>query len=325
MLADLCKAIETSAAIPNNDIFEDFGLLTGNPWQNVVDSDITSYYSCLFQIVVQEKAEKILEIGTAFGMSAATMIKASPDIDLFVSMDLGIFGEQYGFSQNNIDYVRTRIHTWCCKNGVPFDRVRFYEVNSQPAGTGDNDDIGTEVPRWTRIPDLIRLFTCYEFDVIFVDGKHTGDGLLNDLITVWPFLKEGGLLICDDLHDEKIYKDVFPWAGQTLRSFNTFTGMKSEEIEDSFIWNFPKVIPGDYTGLRPFGLIRKKSQPIVINVKQGSEVFDTPEALEINRARQDHLASLGLDLERKTVLEVGSGVGRHTAFFEKLGCTCTFN
>ena len=49
-------------------------------------------------------------------------------------------------------------------------------------------------------------------------------------------------------------------------------------------------------------------------------VFQEPEALRINRARQDHLASLGLDLHDKRVLEVGAGIGLHTAFFEERGC-----
>jgi FkbM family methyltransferase len=49
-------------------------------------------------------------------------------------------------------------------------------------------------------------------------------------------------------------------------------------------------------------------------------VFLEPEALRINHARQQHLASLGLDLERKRVLEVGAGIGLHTAFFEQLDC-----
>jgi FkbM family methyltransferase len=50
------------------------------------------------------------------------------------------------------------------------------------------------------------------------------------------------------------------------------------------------------------------------------DVFLAPEALEINRARLDHLASLGLDLREKRVLEVGAGIGLHTAFFEERGC-----
>jgi len=50
------------------------------------------------------------------------------------------------------------------------------------------------------------------------------------------------------------------------------------------------------------------------------ESFDSEDAMLINRARQDHLASLGLNLVHQSILEVGAGVGRHTAFFEKLSC-----
>jgi len=51
-----------------------------------------------------------------------------------------------------------------------------------------------------------------------------------------------------------------------------------------------------------------------------TRIFLTPEALAINRARQQHLASLGLPLDAKRVLEVGAGIGLHTAFFEQRAC-----
>ena len=49
-------------------------------------------------------------------------------------------------------------------------------------------------------------------------------------------------------------------------------------------------------------------------------VFLEPQALRINHARQEHLASLGLEISAKRVLEVGAGIGLHTAFFEQRGC-----
>ena len=52
-------------------------------------------------------------------------------------------------------------------------------------------------------------------------------------------------------------------------------------------------------------------------------VFLTPGAVDINRARQAHLASLGLDLRGKRVLEVGAGIGLHTPFFLERGCEVT--
>jgi predicted O-methyltransferase YrrM len=321
MFAETCNNIESEKKISNSDLFTEFNLLEGHPWEVNVNSEIPNYYSCLYSIVQREKPRHILEIGTAFGLSAASMLKASPDIELFISIDLGIYGEQLGFSQNNIEFARTRIHQWCCKKHISLDRIRFYRANSQPERIGDNENAGAEIHRWHQIPELVRLLTQYEFDVIFVDGKHTDDGLFNDFVLVWPMLRDGGFLICDDLHDEATYKNVFPWAGQTLASFHRFAAAHSQEIEDTFIWNYPRVMPADYTGLRPFGLIRKRKGTSPVLSGKGFEVFDVPEALNINRARQDHLASLGLNLAHKTILEVGSGVGRHTGFFEKLGCT----
>lgn len=48
--------------------------------------------------------------------------------------------------------------------------------------------------------------------------------------------------------------------------------------------------------------------------------FLTEKALAINKARLDHLASLPLNLENRTVLEVGAGIGLFTGFFEERGC-----
>jgi FkbM family methyltransferase len=50
------------------------------------------------------------------------------------------------------------------------------------------------------------------------------------------------------------------------------------------------------------------------------DVFLESEALRTNRARLAHLASLGLDLDHKRVLEIGAGIGLHTEFFEQRGC-----
>lgn len=50
------------------------------------------------------------------------------------------------------------------------------------------------------------------------------------------------------------------------------------------------------------------------------DVFLSADALAINHARQAHLASLGLPLEGKSVLEVGAGIGLHTQFFLDHSC-----
>jgi len=52
----------------------------------------------------------------------------------------------------------------------------------------------------------------------------------------------------------------------------------------------------------------------------GFDVFDSPDAFLINRARLEHLASLGLPLGGKSVLDVGCGVGHLSSFFAERGC-----
>lgn len=51
--------------------------------------------------------------------------------------------------------------------------------------------------------------------------------------------------------------------------------------------------------------------------------FDLPESLAINAARIDHLRSLGLNLENRTVLEPGCGIGHLTGFWEDRNCRVT--
>jgi hypothetical protein len=54
-----------------------------------------------------------------------------------------------------------------------------------------------------------------------------------------------------------------------------------------------------------------------------STVFASKHYQEHNKARQEHLASLGLPIDGKTVLEVGAGIGDHTKFFLDRGCIVT--
>jgi SAM-dependent methyltransferase len=55
-------------------------------------------------------------------------------------------------------------------------------------------------------------------------------------------------------------------------------------------------------------------------VKWAEATFRNPHYQRHNARRQEHLATLGLDLARHTVLEVGAGVGDHTTFFLDRDC-----
>jgi len=51
-----------------------------------------------------------------------------------------------------------------------------------------------------------------------------------------------------------------------------------------------------------------------------NSVFDTPEAQQINQARMEHLDSLSLSLDHKSVLDVGCGIGYLAQFFLQKKC-----
>jgi 2-polyprenyl-3-methyl-5-hydroxy-6-metoxy-1,4-benzoquinol methylase/predicted O-methyltransferase YrrM len=316
-----CEQLQECQPLTTRQILEPFGLLEDHPWAETAASDLTNYYACLHGVVLAEQPRKLLEIGTAFGMSGAALLTASPGLELFVSLDLGIYSELLGSPQNNLEFAREHIHQWCFQRHMDTRRVRFYRANTQPPGKGDNDSQGMEVSRWSLIPEVLRLLQDNQFDIIFVDGKHTEDGLLNDMRTFWPWLKPGGLMICDDLHHPQEYAGAFSWVGHTWQSYHRFLEETKGEIADHCIWNFPRVPPAGRLGLRPFGLVRKITAAFPKEKDPAFVMFDSPGALAINRARQDHLASLGLDLANRSVLEVGTGVGWHTAFFERLGCS----
>ena len=66
-------------------------------------------------------------------------------------------------------------------------------------------------------------------------------------------------------------------------------------------------------------MLKKINREIFVRTHRFWGFLDA-DALAINEARMNHLASLNLPLAGKSVLEVGSGIGLLTGFFEERGC-----
>ncbi len=73
----------------------------------------------------------------------------------------------------------------------------------------------------------------------------------------------------------------------------------------------------------PVAIRRREGASEAVPPGGGTESFDTPEALAINQARMSHLASLGLPLDGRAVLDVGCGVGHLADYFLSHGCSVT--
>jgi SAM-dependent methyltransferase len=69
------------------------------------------------------------------------------------------------------------------------------------------------------------------------------------------------------------------------------------------------------------GILLRKGAAVGRQLLYREGVFLSPSYGAINKARLDHLASLRLDLSRKSVLEVGAGIGLLTKFFEDQDCS----
>jgi SAM-dependent methyltransferase len=67
-------------------------------------------------------------------------------------------------------------------------------------------------------------------------------------------------------------------------------------------------------------MLRKLSREVFVRTHPFWGFLDS-DALAINKARMDHLASLDLPIKGKSVLEVGAGIGLLTGFFLDRGCT----
>jgi predicted O-methyltransferase YrrM len=271
------------ATLPSDyQILEEAGLSTGHPWAFLADLALVqpgavAYYRYLYGVAGLESPRHVLEIGTAFGMGGAAIIEGAPQLERLVSLDLGVFTTQYQVVEEaagagwtvmeryrqeelpadgrNIAFAREVLGRLVEKRR-PGARLAFYQVNTQPEGT-DNFDAVIHVPRWSEVDGLVRELQSAPFDLLFIDGKHTGDGLYQDFKSFFPFVRPGGLVICDDVHDSSF---AYDWAGQSQASFERALREFEPEIEDWHVWAFPQLpdwLDREPT-VRPWGLVRKR-------------------------------------------------------------------
>jgi predicted O-methyltransferase YrrM len=281
-LASWCNRL-AHAALPTDYSLLDAGNLSaGHPWAFLAvialsDPGSVAYYRYLYGLARLVDPVNILEIGTAFGMGGAAFIQGAPNLRKLISLDLGVFNRQYEIVEQaegagwpvmnryqkeelvsdgrNIDFARHALEGLIKKTGSRA-QLSLYRVNTQPEGS-DNFDIKVAVPRWSEVKELVRELEATPIDLLFIDGKHTGDGLYQDFKSFFPYVRPGGIVLCDDLHDTSY---AYAWAGQTVASFERARAEFAADIEDVYVWPFPQLPDwyGQESTARPFGLVRKR-------------------------------------------------------------------
>ncbi len=249
-LAELAqKAEEICSQVKNDAVLGDY-FIRNNPWQGRPWRKF-NYWNGWYALARLKKPASILEIGTAFGFSTIALAHGAGDaLKRLVSLDLGNFGRLFSGEAlpevDNLAFVKKGIELYRQENNFDFE-YRQFAVNTQPPPYSDNEGHPVACPYWKDDAGLQSLLAKASFNLVLIDGKHTEDGLYQDLASFFPYLSSGGLVVCDDIQH--------PDAARSLRRFLP----ERQDIAGYYVWHFLRS-DSEYGGSlrRDQGLILKR-------------------------------------------------------------------
>jgi hypothetical protein len=229
-LRTLMRQAEEMCSLVKNDAVLGEYFTQGNPWANRPWREF-NYWNGWYALSKLKKPRAILEIGTAFGFSTIALARGTGEtMELLVSLDLGNFGSLFtdeGYPEmDNLLYAQEGISRYRKEQGLNFEYLQF-QVNTQPPPYTDNEGSPVQCSHWRDDAALVQLLDQTKFDLILIDGKHTGDGLYNDLISFFGYGNPGCLIVCDDLQ----HKD-------TIAALTKFVHTHRSRIADYCIWRY---------------------------------------------------------------------------------------
>lgn len=228
-LLDLMKnAEEICDRIKNDEVLGDYFILN-NPWAERPWRRF-NYWNGWYALSKLRRPARILEIGTAFGFSTIAWARGAGDsLKLLVSLDLGNFGRLFSEEEtpqvDNLSFVKEGIRQYQEEQNIRFE-YRQFAVNTQPPPYTDNEGNIVECPYWEDNKELRDMLVKTFFDIVFIDGKHTDNGLFNDLCSFFSNTSKGGLVVCDDIQH--------PDAAESMHRFIKV----NNRIADYTVWRF---------------------------------------------------------------------------------------
>jgi predicted O-methyltransferase YrrM len=139
-----------------------------------------NYYQMFFAMGAALQPRTYLEIGTRFGYSLVAVARGAPKLECVVSCDLETYDNPHALSSQTIA-----------------------ERNLRASGyRGEAIFIADDSRR------LAQHVAGKRFDLILIDGDHSYEGCRCDILTCYPLLAPGGVLMVDDLDIPAVFSAV---------------------------------------------------------------------------------------------------------------------
>ncbi len=139
-----------------------------------------NYYQMFFALAAALQPRSYLEIGTRFGYSLVAVARGAASLEHVVSCDLETYDNPHALTSQQIAERNLRASGYRGK-------ARFLADDSR------------------RLPQYV---AGNRFDLILVDGDHTYEGCCSDILTCYPLLSPGGVLMVDDLDIPAVFRAV---------------------------------------------------------------------------------------------------------------------
>ena len=259
----------------------------------------------VFRKVIEEVSPKlIVEVGTWKGASAVHMAQCLEDLGMdatIVCVDTWLGAVEFWEDKQDPErYLSLKL-----KHGYP---TVFYQFLANVVKSGFHDVIvpfpqtSTIAARWLRKNDI-------QPDLIYVDGSHEEEDVLQDLIDYWQVVAPGGMLFGDD------FDEYWPGVRSAVRRFAQLCEIK-EDIHDRK-WMLRK--PKDWVDREP---VHENSRATRIATATQFEVISEQLAQMIReiRARDQELHAKNQELAslRDELRSAEDKLQRYTAWIENV-------
>jgi predicted O-methyltransferase YrrM len=155
----------------------------------------------LYELILENQPENVIEIGCFIGISSLWIASALEQLGKGHVFSVDLFAEKtplppahWGYLESPLDFASEKAEQAGLSNRVDF-------IQSKSGVFGKN----------------LRSYTNAKIDFLFIDGDHRIGGCIDDLITFYPHVTEGGKILLHDTNPEHC-----AWQGPRYLLDNVF-------------------------------------------------------------------------------------------------------